>query len=112
MMSTVPADSGGDFAIRRLSDFTVTLVAAVVPKATVASVVNPVPATKTLVPPAMGPWWGTTALTVGAGAAALATPDVASKRATGRAAAERTKPNLRYMMTSFRHCDAHVAYGS
>lgn len=106
MTSTVPADSGGDVAIRRLSDSTVTLVAAVVPKATVASEVKSVPATKTLVPPVVGPWWGTTALTTGAGVVAPATPDDVIKTPTGRAAAQRTKPNLRYMMTSFIYDDA------
>jgi hypothetical protein len=111
MTSTVPADSGGDVAIRRLSDSTVTLVAAVVPKATVASEVKSVPATKTLVPPVVGPWWGTTALTTGAGVVAPATPDDVIKTPTGRTAAQRTKPNLRYMMTSFIYDDAHAAYG-
>src|ERR1700676_280958 len=67
MISTVPADSAGDVAIRRLLDSTVTLVAAIVPKATDASEEKSVPATKTLVPPVVGPWGGTTALPVGAG---------------------------------------------
>ena len=49
-----------------VGDVTVTLVAAVVPKETVAVLVNPVPVIVTVVPPATGPVDGVIAVTVGA----------------------------------------------
>ena len=107
MTSTVPADSGGDLATRRFSDFTVTLTAAIVPKATVASEVNPVPATKTLVPPVVGLVGDHCAYCWRRYVPRAATPNAAIKKPTGSAAAERTKPNLRYMIAYlFNSCHA------
>jgi len=63
--STEPAAPAGDVASRRVDDSTVTAVAAVVPKDTVAPGTNPVPETVTTVPPAAGPPAGERPVTIG-----------------------------------------------
>ena len=50
-----------------VADTTVTLLAPVRPKSTVAPVTNPVPVTVTVVPPANGPAAGATLVIVGTG---------------------------------------------
>ena len=62
--STVPADSAGATAVIEVAEFTVTLEAAVDPKLTVSPVAYPVPVIVTDVPPASGPLFGLTAVTV------------------------------------------------
>ena len=64
---TVPAACAGVVAVIVVLLATVTLVAAVVPTATVAPARNPVPVMVTGVPPAVVPEAGETLLTVGAG---------------------------------------------
>ncbi len=49
-----------------VSELTVKLVAALAPKSTAVAPVNPVPVMVTDVPPAAGPVFGLTAVTVGA----------------------------------------------
>jgi hypothetical protein len=63
--STVPALSAGEVAEIDVSEFTVKLAAAVPPKLTADAPVNPVPVIVTLVPPAVGPAFGDTLVTVG-----------------------------------------------
>ena len=63
--STVPVPAG-DVAVIEVALLTTTPLAALVPNLTVAPVRNPVPVMVTLVPPAVGPALGLTALTVGA----------------------------------------------
>ncbi len=58
VMSTVPAALGGEVAVIWLSESTVKVVAAVVPKSTAVAVVKPVPVMVTVVPPAVGPELG------------------------------------------------------
>lgn len=74
MTSTVPADSAGLTAVIDVSLFTVSDLAAVVPKSTPVAPVKPVPVMVTEVPPAVDPDDGLTPVTVGAdGAAVIAT---------------------------------------
>ena len=64
--STTPGVSlSGEFAVIVVELTTVTLVAAVAPKATVAPVMYCVPVIVTAVPPAVGPELGLTDATVG-----------------------------------------------
>ena len=64
---TAPAACDEVVAVIELLLFSVTLVAAAPPKDTLAPVRKPVPVTVTVVPPAVEPDEGDTALTVGAG---------------------------------------------
>jgi hypothetical protein len=64
--STVPADSAGAVAVTWVAETTVNEAAAVPPKATALAPVKFVPVTVTAVPPATGPAFGLTAVTVGA----------------------------------------------
>jgi hypothetical protein len=64
--STVPAACAGDDAVIDVSLFTVNDAAAVAPKLTALAPVNPVPVIVTEVPPAGGPLFGETLVTVGA----------------------------------------------
>lgn len=64
--STDPADSAGEVAVTWVAEFTVKLVAAVVPNFTALAPVKLVPVMVTLVPPDVGPEEGLTAVTVGA----------------------------------------------
>ncbi len=63
--STVPVPAGA-VAVREVAETTVKEVAAAVPKLTAVAPVRLVPVTVTLVPPAVGPLVGLTAVTVGA----------------------------------------------
>ena len=63
---TAPAVPAGVVAVIRVALATTTLVAAAVPKVTVAPVAKFVPVTVTAVPPAVDPVFGATLLTVGA----------------------------------------------
>ena len=63
---TVPADSAGATAVIEVAEFTVTLVAATLPKLTVSPDAYEVPVIVTDVPPAVGPAVGLTGVTVGA----------------------------------------------
>jgi hypothetical protein len=64
--STVPAAATGVTAEIRVSDWTLKLAAAVVPKLTALVVLqNPEPVIDTVVPPAVVPWFGVTPVTVG-----------------------------------------------
>ena len=65
--STVPADSAGEVATMEVDELTVIAVAAVLPNATVAPEVKPVPVMVTEVPPDVGPEVGDMAVIVGAG---------------------------------------------
>src|SRR5208283_1539080 len=65
--STVPAEPAGETAVMLVADTTVTLLAPVKPKSTVAPVTNPVPVIVTVVPPANGPAAGEMPVTVGTG---------------------------------------------
>jgi hypothetical protein len=65
VMSTVPAVPAGATAVNAVSDSTVKLVAAVVPKLTADAPVKPLPVTVTVVPPAVLPEAGVTAVTAG-----------------------------------------------
>jgi hypothetical protein len=62
--STVPLP-GGEVAVIEVEEFTVSLVAATVPKSTVDPLVKLVPVIVTLVPPAAGPLLGRMPVTVG-----------------------------------------------
>ncbi len=62
---TVPADAAGATAVIETPELTVTLVAATLPKLTVAPEAKPVPVMVTDVPPAVEPLVGLTAVTVG-----------------------------------------------
>ncbi len=62
---TVPLACAGDVTVIDVADVTVTLVAAVVPKETVAVLVNPLPVIVTVVPPVAGPVGGEMPVTVG-----------------------------------------------
>ena len=64
--ATVPAGSAGEMAVIKVWSYTVTAEAWVLPKATVAPAVNPVPSMVTVVPPAVEPLLGLTDVTVGA----------------------------------------------
>ena len=66
--STVAAATAGLVTVIWVALFTVTPVPAVVPKSTAVAPVKAVPVTVTLVPPAVGPELGLTAVTVGAAA--------------------------------------------
>lgn len=72
MTSTVPADSAGLTAVIDVSLFTVSDLAAVVPKSTPVAPVKPVPVMVTEVPPAVDPDDGLTPVTVGADGAVTA----------------------------------------
>ena len=58
-------EPAGAVAVREVAEATVTPLAAVVPKATVAPALKLVPVTVTVVPPAAGPEVGETPVTVG-----------------------------------------------
>jgi hypothetical protein len=62
---TVPAPAGLT-AVIEVAEFTVKLVAAVTPNCTAVAPMKPVPATVTLLPPAVGPLVGLMPVTVGA----------------------------------------------
>ena len=64
---TVPTAPAGDVAEMDVGPFTITPVAAVPPKKTVAPATKPVPVMVTPVPPALGPEFGVTPPTVGTG---------------------------------------------
>jgi uncharacterized membrane protein YfcA len=64
--STVPAEPPGEVAVMDESPLTVK-PAEVAPKCSALAAVKPVPLTATVVPPAVGPEVGLTAVTVGAG---------------------------------------------
>src|ERR1700687_1307831 len=66
--STIPAAWAGLTAVICVSETMVKLVAAVVPKLTEVTPVNPDPLTVTVVPPAMDPEFGLTPVTDGGGA--------------------------------------------
>jgi hypothetical protein len=66
VISTAPADPAGEVAVIEVAEFTVNEVALVVPNLTAETEVKPVPVMLTLVPPAVGPAFGLTAVTVGA----------------------------------------------
>ncbi len=63
--STEPAPPAGDVAVIEVDELTVTSVAGLPPKLTVAPDTNPEPPMVTTVPPAVGPLAGLTELTVG-----------------------------------------------
>jgi hypothetical protein len=63
--STVPAACAGDDAVIDVAEFTVNDAAAVPPKLTADAPVNPLPVIATLVPPAVGPAFGFTFVTMG-----------------------------------------------
>ena len=63
---TVPGACAGVTTVSVVEDVNVTLVAAVVPKDTVAVAANPLPMIVTCVPPAAGPLAGVMLATVGA----------------------------------------------
>ena len=63
--STVPVPAGA-VAVSEVAETTVKEVAAAVPNSTAVAPVKLVPVTVTLVPPAVGPLVGLTAVTVGA----------------------------------------------
>ena len=65
---TAPAACAGVVAVIEVALFTVKLVAAVPPKVTAVAPVKFVPVMVTLVPPAVGPVFGDTVVTVGTGA--------------------------------------------
>jgi hypothetical protein len=69
VMPTVPAPSAGATATSEPSGLTVKLVAAALPKDTAEAPAKFVPLISTAVPPAVGPAFGLTAVTVGAPAA-------------------------------------------
>jgi len=62
--STVPPASAGATAVIEVAELTVRLEAAVDPNLTVSPAANPVPVMVTDVPPAEGPLFGLTAVTV------------------------------------------------
>ena len=62
---TVPAASAGSTAVICVAELTVKLVAAVLPNFTAVAPVKLVPVMTTVVPPAVGPVLGLTAVTVG-----------------------------------------------
>ena len=66
VMSTVPAASAGDVAVIWVSELTVKLVAAVLPKLTAVTLIKPVPVMVTDVPPAVVPAAGLTDVITGA----------------------------------------------
>lgn len=67
VISTVPvADAAGEVATICVEEFTVNVVAAVVPKFTAVAPVKSVPVMVTTVPPVVGPVAGDTIVTVGA----------------------------------------------
>ena len=66
---TVPGCPAGETAVIEVDETTVTLVAATVPKSTVAPGIKLVPVMVTEVPPVVGPEVGLTVVTIGAGGA-------------------------------------------
>jgi hypothetical protein len=66
-MSTVPALPAGETAVILVAEFTVKLVAGVLPNSTAVALVKPVPLRMTEVPPAVVPVAGLTPVTTGAG---------------------------------------------
>src|ERR1700676_4126950 len=68
--STVAAASAGEMIVMEVAELTTRPVPAVVPNFTVVAPVKPVPVTVTLVPPAVGPVFGLTPVTVGTGGGA------------------------------------------
>jgi len=67
-MLRMPAACAGETAVTLVSDTTVKLVAATVPKTTLVVPVKPAPVMVTVVPPDAGPEAGATPVTVGSGA--------------------------------------------
>src|SRR6202790_3412188 len=67
--STVAAASAGEMMVMDVAELTTRPVPAVVPNFTTVAPVKPVPVTVTLVPPAVGPVFGLTPVTVGTGGA-------------------------------------------
>jgi hypothetical protein len=67
--STVPAASGGDTAVNRLSVLTMKLVTGMLPKTTAVAPLKPLPFTATVVPPAVVPVVVPRLVTTGGGAA-------------------------------------------
>ena len=65
VISTVPADSAGEVAVKEVDELTVTAVAVTVPNITVAPDVKPVPAMDTEVPPEVRPLVGVMEVIVG-----------------------------------------------
>ncbi len=63
--SVEPAAPAGEVAVIEVDELTVTPVAGLPPKLTVAPLTNPEPAMVTTVPPPVGPLAGLTELTVG-----------------------------------------------
>ena len=68
-MSTTPERAAGEVTIKEVSDTTERLVPRLEPKETELAAVNPLPVTVTVVPPAVLPEDGDTAVTVGAAGA-------------------------------------------
>ncbi len=68
VMSTIPAEPAGAMAVIEVALLIVKLVAVVVPNFTALALVNAVPEIVTLVPPAGGPAFGATPVTVGGAA--------------------------------------------
>src|SRR5205807_2291967 len=68
VISTVPADPAGETAVSFVALTNVTEVPAFAPNLTVAPLTNPVPVIVTVVPPAVGPADGLTAVTAGTAA--------------------------------------------
>jgi hypothetical protein len=64
--STVPAEPAGALTVSEVEELTTTLVPAVAPNFTDVTFVKSVPVTVTDVPAVVGPWFGLTAVTVGA----------------------------------------------
>src|SRR5271166_1057540 len=64
--STVPADAAGELAVISVDETTETELAGMAPNWTVAPATKPVPVMVTEVPPATGPAFGLTAVTIGA----------------------------------------------
>jgi hypothetical protein len=64
--STVEADIAGEVAVIEVAELTVNDVALVVPNFTAETLIRLVPVMVTLVPPAVGPELGLTAVTVAA----------------------------------------------
>ena len=64
--STVPAAPGGRVAVIEVGEVTVKVAGSEGPKSTVDVPVRSVPVMETVGPPEVGPWEGTTEVTVGA----------------------------------------------
>ena len=73
VMSTTPADSGGETAVIEVAEVTVKLLALTEPNLTAVAPVKLPPVTVTVVPPLTGPLVGDTAMTLEAPADARAT---------------------------------------